>query len=94
MKSLTIWLLAVVVTLMSGALYANFGSVTGGATPPGLRGKVSPSGLNMQNKTPYGWSQGEKKGWKQKNHFGKEHFHKHRVYKGHHIKHNKNINKY
>lgn len=38
-------------------------SVTGGAIPPGLQNKGTPPGLKMLNKTPSGWSKGQKKGW-------------------------------
>ena len=34
-----------------------------GDVPPGLEGKGRPSGLIKQDKTPPGWSRGEKTGW-------------------------------
>jgi hypothetical protein len=43
---------------------SSFGSVTGSAMPPGLQNKGTSPGLQMQNKTPHGWSQGKKEGWK------------------------------
>ena len=39
------------------------GSVTKGVVPPGLQNKAIPQGLQMQNKTPTGWTKGKKKGW-------------------------------
>jgi hypothetical protein len=55
---------------------ARVGSVTRGV-PPGLQSKGLPRGLRMQNKTPYGWSQGRKVGWT-RNHVGTGHInHRH-----------------
>lgn len=48
--------------------------------PPGLQQKGLPPGLNKNNKTPYGWSQGKKTGWH------KKHYNTHGYYdhvKGH-----------
>jgi hypothetical protein len=59
---------------------SSFGSITGNATPPGLQGRGSPHGLQMQNKTPYGWSQGQKRGWNKHHHHGSHYYnynHKH-----------------
>jgi hypothetical protein len=79
----------VVATLMSVASFANppagvgggqghgnsgFGSA-GGEIPPGLQNKGTPPGLQMHNKTPYGWGQGRKEGWKSKRHGSFKHKH-------------------
>lgn len=45
---------------------------TTGTMPPGLQKKEMPKGLQMQNKTPHGWSKGEKEGWS-KQHWKKNH---------------------
>lgn len=42
--------------------WKNSNTVTG-TMPPGLHKKGMPHGLQMQNKTPSGWSQGNKEGW-------------------------------
>ncbi len=76
MKSLIV--MSLIVTLVSGTVFAkvqgggggrgarNLGPATTGVMPPGLQHNGMPHGLNKQNKTPYGWSQGQKKGWGQK----------------------------
>ncbi len=48
-------------------------TATAFANPPGLQGKDYPRGLNMQNKTPPGWTHGKKEGWEQKNKYWKNH---------------------
>lgn len=46
------------------------------ADPPGLVNKGNhPRGLESHGKTPYGWSQGKKKGWNHRHH---RHHHNHR----------------
>lgn len=52
---------------------SGFGSITGGSMPPGLQNKGTPPGLQMQNKTPHGWSKGRKEGWKNKHHKSYKH---------------------
>lgn len=45
------------------------------AVPPGLAGKggaTFPHGLQKQNKVPYGWSKGKKKGWNRSHFFNKD----------------------
>lgn len=43
--------------------HSNFHGGTVNSLPPGLQGKALPHGLEKKHKTPYGWSQGKKKGW-------------------------------
>jgi len=46
-------------------------NINNSSIPPGLSGRGTPHGLSMQNKTPYGWSQGRKMGWKKHSHHGR-----------------------
>ena len=64
-----------ILMLIAGLLYLT--SMAGFANPPGLTKDVGkyPHGLEKQVKTPYGWTQGKKKGW----------------YKNHHLHHKGNI---
>lgn len=50
------------------------------ADPPGLHGKGGaefPRGLEKNEKTPAGWSHGEKRGWNHHHKHHKKHHHKH-----------------
>jgi hypothetical protein len=78
-------------TLLSGAVFADHrGNGEGmddsfnesrGALPTGLTEKAE--GLEMNNKNPRGWNQGEKEGWEFKHHHGHERF-KHQYHRHHH----------
>ena len=62
--------------LLTAALFILSGMSTGFADPPGLSDKGGadfPKGLEKNEKTPHGWTQGQKKGWKHKHH---HHHHK------------------
>lgn len=45
------------------------------AVPPGLQGKDLPAGLSNQNRTPHGWTEGEKRGWTKSHHYYHHHRH-------------------
>jgi len=51
----------------AGNSHGNFGPASG-SMPPGLHDKGTPPGLDMQNKTPQGWSEGQKTGWSKTHH--------------------------
>lgn len=65
--------LIVVLCLISSATFAKPAGVVNGpgrvgvganaAMPPGLHGKAYPHGLYKKNKTPHGWTKGQKRGW-------------------------------
>lgn len=73
MKAFITSLLMLFCFIVSNVYAQSNSAITNSTVPPGLQNKDLPQGLQNQNKTPYGWSQGQKKGWQKsgKNHSNK-----------------------
>jgi hypothetical protein len=73
MKSIMLVMVGLVSLFLSISIFANPNinvghgkagiNVKGSSLPPGLQDKAYPRGLDINDKRPHGWSQGEKRGW-------------------------------